>query len=85
MGIEKDNGGSRWVARYEVAVDPATYPHVHALLQQKGAFAEDFSQNLERLAHEYLSAVEQHLSQAATDSRAVKEEDDSPRSSPVAE
>lgn len=63
MGIENEKSSSRWMARYEVAVDPQVYPCVHALLQQKGAFSEDFSQNLERLAHEYLAAVEQHLSE----------------------
>lgn len=61
-----DKQGSRWVARYEVAVDPQQYPRVHALLQQKDAFSEDFAANLERLAQEYLAAVEQHLADTAS-------------------
>lgn len=54
-------GDSRWMLRYEVAVNPQDYPRVHALLGQKGAFADDFAANMERLAQEYLAAVEQHL------------------------
>lgn len=52
--------------RYEVAVDPQSYPRVHALLGQKGEFAGDFAANMERLAQEYLAAVEQHLKDTAT-------------------
>lgn len=61
-------GDSRWMLRYEVAVNPQDYPHVHAQLGQKGAFADDFAANMERLAQEYLAAVEQHLQEVENDS-----------------
>lgn len=61
MADVHNNGDSRWGLRYEVMVDPKRYPRIHALLRQKGAFADDFSANMERLAQEYLVAVEQHL------------------------
>lgn len=61
MANTHKGGDSRWMLRYEVAVDPQDYPRVHALLGQKGEFSQDFAANMERLAQEYLGAVEQHL------------------------